>query len=53
MFAVGLVSMVLGAWRALRETDLKRLLAYGTISELGLLMVLFGAGTRTAAMAGP
>ncbi|MCC5033616.1 Na+/H+ antiporter subunit A [Streptomyces sp. WAC 00631] len=52
VFAVGLVSMVLGAWRALRETDLKRLLAYGTISELGMLMVLFGAGTRTAAMAG-
>ncbi|MBQ0986993.1 Na+/H+ antiporter subunit A [Streptomyces sp. F63] len=52
VFAAGLLSMVLGAWRALRETDLKRLLAYGTISELGLLVVLFGAGTRTAAMAG-
>ncbi|NJQ00364.1 Na+/H+ antiporter subunit A [Streptomyces zingiberis] len=52
LFTVGLVSLVLGAWRALRETDLKRLLAYGTISELGLMMVLLGAGTRTAAIAG-
>ncbi|WP_175412487.1 Na+/H+ antiporter subunit A [Streptomyces sp. TRM64462] len=49
---VGLVTMVLAAWRALTETDLKRLLAYGTVSELGMLIALFGAGTRTAALAG-
>ncbi|WP_063784396.1 Na+/H+ antiporter subunit A [Streptomyces sp. SBT349] len=48
----GTVTMVLAAWRALRETDLKRLLAYGTVSELGLLTALLGAGTRTAALAG-
>ncbi|MCT2590977.1 Na+/H+ antiporter subunit A [Streptomyces sp. N2-109] len=52
VLAVGLTSMVLAAWRALRETDLKRLLAYGTISELGMLMALLGTGTRTAALAG-
>lgn len=52
VFAVGLASLVLGAWCALRETDLKKLLAYGTISELGMLIALFGAGTRTAALAG-
>ncbi len=46
------MSLVLAAWRALRETDLKRLLAYGTISELGLLLALFGTGDRTAALAG-
>jgi multicomponent Na+:H+ antiporter subunit A len=49
--AVGLIGMVLAGWRALRETDLKGLLAYGTISELGLLMALFGAGSATAALA--
>ncbi|MFI6012618.1 Na+/H+ antiporter subunit A [Streptomyces sp. NPDC051243] len=52
VFAVGLTSMVLAAWRALRATDLKLLLAYGTISELGLLITLLGAGTRPAALAG-
>ncbi|RKN07573.1 Na+/H+ antiporter subunit A [Streptomyces radicis] len=52
VLAVGATTMVLAAWRALRETDLKRLLAYGTISELGLLTALLGAGTRTAALAG-
>ncbi|MGD9484147.1 Na+/H+ antiporter subunit A [Streptomyces sp. TRM70308] len=52
VLVVGLYALVVGAWRALRESDLKRLLAYGTISELGLMIALFGAGTRTAALAG-
>ncbi|HEX2315449.1 MAG TPA: Na+/H+ antiporter subunit A [Thermomonospora sp.] len=49
---VGLVSLVVAGWIALWQDDLKRLLAYGTVSQLGLLMVLCGAGTRTAALAG-
>ncbi|WP_043620042.1 Na+/H+ antiporter subunit A [Nonomuraea candida] len=49
---LGLVTMVLGGWRALRETDLKRLLAYGTVSQLGFLVTLFGTGTQGAALAG-
>ncbi|WP_055694414.1 Na+/H+ antiporter subunit A [Streptomyces prasinopilosus] len=52
VLGVGLATMVVAAWRALRETDLKMLLAYGTVSELGLLTALLGAGTRTAALAG-
>ncbi|MEU8251597.1 Na+/H+ antiporter subunit A [Nonomuraea sp. NPDC048916] len=49
---LGVLTMLLGGWRALRETDLKRLLAYGTVSQLGLLTALFGAGTRDSALAG-
>ncbi|REE97747.1 Na+/H+ antiporter subunit A [Thermomonospora umbrina] len=49
---VGLVSLIVAGWQALWQDDLKRLLAYGTVSQLGLLMVLCGAGTRTAALAG-
>ncbi len=52
VLTVGLTTMLLAAWRALRATDLKLLLAYGTISELGLLVTLLGTGTRTAALAG-
>ncbi|MDT0308094.1 Na+/H+ antiporter subunit A [Streptomyces sp. DSM 44917] len=52
VLTVGLASFLVGAWRALRETDLKRVLAYGTISELGLLIALFGAGSATSALAG-
>ncbi|MFG1946774.1 Na+/H+ antiporter subunit A [Nonomuraea sp. NPDC048826] len=49
---LGAVTMLLGGWRALRETDLKKLLAYGTVSQLGFLIVLFGAGTGATALAG-
>ncbi|RBY78644.1 NADH ubiquinone oxidoreductase subunit NDUFA12 [Blastococcus sp. TF02-09] len=52
VLAVGVATMLLGGWRALAQTDLKRLLAYGTIAQLGFLLVLLGAGTRTAALAG-
>ena len=49
---IGVVTMLLGGWRALAQTDLKLLLAYGTVAQLGFLIVLLGAGTRTAALAG-
>lgn len=52
LFVLGAVTMLLGGLRALRQTDLKLLLAYGTVSQLGFLVVLVGAGTRTAALAG-
>ncbi|MER7499327.1 Na+/H+ antiporter subunit A [Nonomuraea pusilla] len=52
LLTLGVATVLLGGWRALRETDLKRLLAYGTISQLGLLTVLFGSGTGGGALAG-
>ncbi|QLQ39910.1 Na+/H+ antiporter subunit A [Micromonospora robiginosa] len=48
----GLVTLVAGGWAALRQCDLKLLLAYGTVSQLGLLAVVLGAGTPHAALAG-
>ncbi|MGI5271209.1 Na+/H+ antiporter subunit A [Nonomuraea sp. CA-218870] len=49
---LGALTMLLGGWRALRETDLKKLLAYGTVGQLGFLILLFGAGTGATALAG-
>ncbi|WFE27453.1 Na+/H+ antiporter subunit A [Solwaraspora sp. WMMD791] len=48
----GTATMLVGGWAALRQTDLKLLLAYGTVSQLGLLMVVAGAGDRDPALAG-
>ena len=47
----GAVTMVVGAYRAVQETDLKRILAYSTLSALGVLTMLLGVGTRDAIIA--
>ncbi len=49
---LGCLTMLVGGWRALRQTDLKLVLAQGTVSQLGFMIALFGAGGRTAAIAG-
>src|SRR5690606_24306690 len=48
----GLVTLVLGAWRALDQSDLKLLLAHGTTSQLGLMIAMFGLGDPEATLAG-
>ena len=52
VLTLGASTMILGAWRALRQYDIKLLLAYGTVSQLGFLMAMCGLGTRSAMLAG-
>ncbi|GLI27646.1 monovalent cation/H+ antiporter subunit A [Agromyces rhizosphaerae] len=52
VIGLGVLTMLVGGWRALRQYDLKLLLAYGTVSQLGFLIVVVGFGTRDAALAG-
>ncbi|KNX39485.1 monovalent cation/H+ antiporter subunit A [Luteipulveratus halotolerans] len=52
VLSLGGATMLLGAWRALRQVDLKLLLAYGTVSQLGFISMVIGAGGRGAALAG-
>ncbi len=47
----GLVSLVLGAYFAIFQHDLKGLLAYSTISHLGLITVLLGLNSPLALVA--
>jgi multicomponent Na+:H+ antiporter subunit A len=46
--AVGATTMLTGGVLALYQTDLKRVLAYSTISALGMLVLLLGLGTPGA-----
>lgn len=52
VLGLGLATMLVGGYRALRQNDLKLLLAFGTVSQLGFLMVLVGAGSQEMAAAG-
>jgi len=47
----GLITLVMGAFVAIFQQDLKGLLAYSTISHLGLITLLLGMGTPLAAVA--
>lgn len=49
--SVGLITMIFGAWVALFRHDLKGILAYSTISQLGLLVMLLGFSLEMAAVA--
>lgn len=40
--AVGVITMLMGAYLGLKQNDLKALLAYSTVSQLGILMALIG-----------
>ncbi|MFJ2244064.1 Na+/H+ antiporter subunit A [Streptomyces sp. NPDC087862] len=51
VIVLGAATMLLGGWRALRLNDLKLVLAYGTVSQLGFLTLLAGAGNRDTALA--
>ncbi|HSH47320.1 MAG TPA: monovalent cation/H+ antiporter subunit A [Halomonas sp.] len=48
---VGMVTMLYGAWFALMKTDLKGILAFSTVSHLGLITVLLGIGSPMAVVA--
>ncbi len=48
VMVVGAVTMVGGAVLALNKTDLKQILAYSTVSVLGILVFLTGLGTPVA-----
>jgi NADH-quinone oxidoreductase subunit L len=49
VIAVGVISALLAGWMAIVTGDLKRLLAYSTISQLGFMVYAIGVGADFAA----
>jgi NADH-quinone oxidoreductase subunit L len=50
MLYIGLATSLVAAFIALRQNDIKKVLAYSTVSQLGLLFVALGMGAYTAAI---
>ncbi|WP_111413254.1 monovalent cation/H+ antiporter subunit A [Billgrantia lactosivorans] len=48
---VGAATLLYGAWFALLKTDLKGILAFSTVSHLGLITMLLGIGSPMAVLA--
>ncbi|WP_256558175.1 Na+/H+ antiporter subunit A [Halobacillus sp. A1] len=49
--AVGIATLCWGSYMAVRQTDLKGILAFSTISQLGMIMAMLGFGTKAAIFA--
>ncbi|MEJ8591232.1 NADH-quinone oxidoreductase subunit L [Riemerella anatipestifer] len=47
---IALLTAALAAFMALRQNDIKKVLAYSTVSQLGFMFVALGVGAYTAAM---
>ena len=45
IIAISFASMILGAFAALRQTDLKRLLAYSTVGQMGYVLMGIATGS--------
>ncbi|RKQ37857.1 Na+/H+ antiporter subunit A [Oceanobacillus halophilus] len=48
---VGIITLCWGSYMAVRQTDLKGILAFSTISQLGMIMAMLGFGTQAAVFA--
>jgi multicomponent Na+:H+ antiporter subunit D len=48
MLLMGMVSIVVGAFAAIAQTDMKRLLAWSSISQVGYIVLALGCGTPLA-----
>src|SRR5699024_11953576 len=47
----GIITLCWGSYMAVRQTDLKAILAFSTISQLGMIMAMLGFGTEIAIFA--
>lgn len=53
LMTLGTISMVVGVFLAVGQWDLKRLLAYHSISQMGYVVLAFGVGAEVLANHGP
>ncbi len=49
---LGLITLVIAEMSALHQKDLKRMLAYSSIGQMGLVVIAFGMGTKEAVYGG-
>jgi len=52
LIVLGLISMVVGAFLAIAQNDIKRMFAYSSISQIGYIIFALGVGTPLAILGG-
>jgi len=51
LIIAGLVTMIIAEFSAVHQTNLKRMLAYSSIGQMGLVLIAFGIGTKASVFA--
>lgn len=51
LFILGLLAMVMGSVHAVKETHVKRMIAYSSVAQIGYIYLGIGLGVRAAAVA--
>lgn len=51
LIVAGLVTMIIAEFSAVHQTNLKRMLAYSSIGQMGLVLIAFGIGTKASVFA--
>ncbi len=51
LIIAGLITMIIAEFSAVKQTNLKRMLAYSSIGQMGLVLIAFGIGTKEAVFA--
>jgi len=51
LIVIGLITLIVAETSALRQEKLKRMLAYSSIGQMGLVLVAFGMGTKAGVFA--
>lgn len=51
MFVLGVIGMIMGSIKAMRETHIKRMIAYSSVAQIGYIFMGIGLGTQVGVMA--
>ena len=51
LFVLGVLGMILGSVRAMRQVDIRRMIAYSSVAQIGYIYMGIGIGTKTGMLA--
>ena len=51
LFVLGVLGMILGSVRAIRQVDIRRMIAYSSVAQIGYIYMGFGLGTELGVLA--
>ena len=51
LFVLGAAAMIMGSVKAIRETHLKRMIAYSSVAQVGYIFIAIGMGTKAGLIA--